>query len=64
MEITKFKASCPTCGRNLFDGHPHSCVEGYCPKCKNFYCVSFSDTGYTVSAQTPSNSRPHTATAE
>ena len=56
MEIKKFKASCPVCGRNLFDAQPESHIEGYCPKCKNPYCVSFTATGYTVSIPSSSHS--------
>lgn len=53
MEIIKFKASCPICGRNLFNAQPESHIEGYCPKCKNPYYVSFTTTGYTVSILSP-----------
>lgn len=49
MEITKFKVSCPVCGRNLFDAYPESHIEGYCPKCKNPYYVSVSATGCMIS---------------
>lgn len=49
MEAIKFKASCPICGRNLFDAQPKSYIEGHCPKCKKPYCVLFTATGYTIS---------------
>lgn len=52
MEIKKFKASCPICGRNLFDVEPKSHIQGYCPKCKNPYCVSCASDGFTVSIPT------------
>lgn len=48
MDQTKFKASCPVCGRNLFRGSTHSYMEGNCPKCGSFLQITFHDTGVSA----------------
>lgn len=50
VDIPKYKASCPVCGRNLFRGAPNSYIESYCPKCGSFLQIAFSSAG--VSAAT------------
>ncbi len=45
MEQTKYKASCPVCGRNLFRGLPDSYIEGNCPKCGSFLRIFFEGDG-------------------
>lgn len=41
-------SSCPVCGRTLFKGTPDSCIEGGCPKCKEYLKINFHDNGYQV----------------
>ena len=49
-EIRKtYLSSCPVCGRTLFRGTPDSCIEGGCPKCREYLKIDFYDTGYRVS---------------
>lgn len=43
-----YLSSCPVCGRTLFKGTPDSCIEGGCPKCKEYLKIKFHDTGYQV----------------
>ena len=45
MDKRVFLASCPVCGRSLFKGTPNSHIEGGCPKCKNYLCISFTFDG-------------------
>ncbi len=50
MESKKqiYISSCPVCGRTLFKGTEDSCIEGGCPKCKEYLRIYFSKTGYQV----------------
>ena len=45
MEEKVFVASCPICGRSLFKGKPSSCIEGACPKCKNYLQILYTPDG-------------------